>query len=179
MGPRKRRVDMHVVFQDNNWDVWVGELRRGAKSRAQPDHLFKYVAEKLPWASLDKVLGFLRKLGVDRQGVYMAHDSFGVARYGGRGRIFARLRSHKRKYPKELVYYSFYIIASKTHEREIENVILRAAGPQMVLNQRKVRVGIDPGGVIDYEPGTKFFRRKYSRGTKPMKRRANRKPPSN
>ena len=96
----------------------------------------------------------------------MAHDSFGVARYGGRGNIFARLRNHKRKYRKELVYYSFFIIENKTYEREIENVILRAAGPQLVLNQRKVRDGIDPGRVGDYEPGTKFFRRKYARGTK-------------
>jgi len=45
------------------------------------------------------------------------------------------LRSHKRKYSKELVYFSFYIIENKTHEREIENVILRAAGPQLVLNR--------------------------------------------
>jgi ribosomal protein S7 len=37
-------------------------------------------------------------------------------------------RNHKRKYYKELVYFSFYIIENKTHENEIENVILRAAG---------------------------------------------------
>ena len=80
--------------------------------------------------------------------------------------FFSRLRSHKRKYSKELVYFSFYIIENKTHEREIENVILRAAGPQLVLNLRKVRDGIDPGAVGDYEPGTKFFRRRYARGAK-------------
>jgi hypothetical protein len=75
-------------------------------------------------------------------------------------------RNHKRKYYKELVYFSFYIIENKTHENEIENVILRAAGPQMILNLRKVRDGIDPGRVGDYEPGTKFFRRRYARGAK-------------
>jgi hypothetical protein len=144
----------------------VGELKPTAGSAAKSDHLFKYVAEKLPWDSLRKVSSYLKRLKAKRQGVYMAHDSFGVARYGGRGNIFSRLRSHKRKYRKELVYYSFFIIENKTYEREIENVILRAAGPQMILNQRKVRDGIDPGRVGDYEPGTKFFRRKYARGTK-------------
>jgi hypothetical protein len=79
----------------------------------------------------------LKGLKIKREGVYLAHDSFGVALYGGRANIFHRLRSHKRKYNRELVYYSFYIIADKTHEREIENVILRAAGPQLVLNQRR------------------------------------------
>jgi hypothetical protein len=58
----------------------------------------------------------------------------------------------------------FYIIADKTHEREIENVILRAASPQLVLNQRKVRDGIEPGSVKDYEPGTRYYRRKLARG---------------
>jgi hypothetical protein len=121
---------------------------------------------QLSWKALPYVSKHLKDMKVKRVGVYMAHDSFGVARYGGRGNIFSRLRSHKRKYFRELLYFSFYIIENKTHEREIENVILRAAGPQMVLNQRKVRDGIDPGSVGDYEPGTKFFRRKYARGTK-------------
>jgi hypothetical protein len=164
---RSKRFDGETVFESADWSVLVGELTPTINASRKSDHLFKYVAEKLPWDSLGKVLGYLRREGSKRTGVYMAHDSFGVARYGGRGAIFARLRSHKRKYPKELVYYSFYIIESRTHEREIENVILRAAGPQMVLNQRKVRDGIDPGRTGDYEPGTKFFRRKYARGTKP------------
>ncbi len=162
---RSKRVYGDVVYQDDDWFVLAGELRPTA-SHAGSDHLFKYLAEKLPWASLSKVSNHLKRLNVKRQGVYMAHDSFGVARYGGRGNIFSRLRNHKRKYPRELVYYSFFIIESKTHERDIENVILRAAGPQMLLNQRKVRDGIDPGAVGDYEPGTRFFRRKYARGTK-------------
>jgi hypothetical protein len=160
---RRQRADGEIVFTDDNWIVLTGELKPTAKSKS--DHLFKYVAEKLPWKSLDHVLAYLRRAKVKREGVYMAHDSFGVARYGGRGQIFARLRRHKVKYEKELAYYSFYIIENKTHEREIENVILRAAGPQLILNQLKVRDGIDPGRIGDYEPGTKFFRRKYARGT--------------
>lgn len=163
---RSRRIDGKIVWASKDWGVQVGELRPTGHGRHRTNNLFKYVAEKLPWDSLLEVSRYLRDKKINRVGVYMAHDSFGVARYGGRGNIFNRLRSHKRKYFKELVYFSFYIIASKAHEREMENAILRAAGPQMVLNQRKVRDGIDPGRVGDYEPGTKYFRRKYARGAK-------------
>lgn len=45
------------------------------------------------------------RLGKEPAGVYMAHDSMGVARYGGRGNIFHRLMAHERKYRRELVYY--------------------------------------------------------------------------
>lgn len=159
---RVKRITLETIFDGHEWQVKLGELR----GKTRGDNLFKYIAEKLPWDSFDAVLSHLRKSGVKREGVYLAHDSFGVARYGGRGQIFARLRNHKKKYERELVYFSFYIIESKTHEREIENVILRAAGPQLVLNQRKVRDGIEPGWVSDYEPGTKFFQRRYARGAK-------------
>ena len=72
----------------------------------------------------------------------------------------------RKKYPRELLYFSFYVIANKNHEREIETAILRAAGPQMILNQRKVRSSIDHGSVNDYEPGTHFLERQFRRGKK-------------
>jgi hypothetical protein len=75
----------------------------------------------------------------------------GVARYGGRGDIFNRLATHKRDYQKQLQFFSFYVIANKTHEREIETVILRAAGSQMTLNTRKIACGLHPGNIADYE----------------------------
>jgi hypothetical protein len=128
--------------------------------------LFIVVAEKLPFESLEAVRKKTAEWKVGSEGVYMAHDSMGVARYGGRGQIFARLRSHKKKYRKELLYFSFYIIDDKNHERELETAILRAAGPQMVLNQKKVRAGIEPGNVADYEAGTRFFERQRRRGKK-------------
>jgi hypothetical protein len=164
--PRNKREYGAKIWKNEEWIVQVGELLPVRQNPQKTRHLFKYIGEKLPWDALSDVNKYLKRRKVKRVGVYMAHDSFGVARYGGRGNIFSRLRSHKRKYHKELVYFSFYIIKSKTHEHEIENVILRAAGPQMILNQRKVRDGIDPGGVGDYEAGTKFFRRKYARGAK-------------
>jgi hypothetical protein len=163
---RNKRINVEVLPVNKDWIIQFGEMRPSPGQKAKRDHLFKYVAEKLPWDALPLISRYLKSRNVKRVGVYMAHDSFGVARYGGRGNIFSRLRSHKRKYHKELVYFSFFIIENKTHEREIENAILRAAGPQMILNQRKVRDGIDPGSVNDYEPGTKFFRRKYARGAK-------------
>jgi|HubBroStandDraft_2_1064218.scaffolds.fasta_scaffold207899_2 hypothetical protein len=170
MAKRRRRrsrytVDHNIISERDGWIVWCGWVEgktRGAESKK----LFRCVGEKLPWASLPEVSNNLKSVGMKREGVYLAHDSFGVARYGGRGNIFHRLRSHKRKYQRELVYYSFYIIEDKTHEREIENVILRAAGPQLVLNQRKVRDGIEPGSVRDYEPGTRYYRRRLARGQK-------------
>jgi hypothetical protein len=67
------------------------------------------------------------------------------------------------KYPKQLLYFSFYVIANKNHEREIETALLRAAGPQMILNTRKVRNGIETGNILDYEPGTRFFERRLVR----------------
>jgi hypothetical protein len=128
--------------------------------------LFTVVAEKLPFACLSAVQKVLTDNDFTTNGVYMAHDSMGVARYGGRGHIFPRLRSRKRRYPKELLYFSFYIIEQKNHEREIETAILRAASSQMVLNVRKVRAGNQPGGVSDYEPGTYFFQRFQRTGKK-------------
>jgi hypothetical protein len=129
-------------------------------------HLFEYVAEKLPFGSLGNVRRELEDRDAHLEGVYMAHDSMGVARYGGRGQIFNRLAAHRKKYRRELVYFSFYVVRDKKHERELETAILRAAGPQMILNRRKVRDGIDPGSIRDYEPGTNFIERHGKRGKK-------------
>jgi hypothetical protein len=107
------------------------------------------------------------------QGVYLAHDSMGVARYGGRGAIFTRLASHKKNYRKQLLYYSFYVIENKPHEREIETALLRAAGPQMVLNTRKIAYGLHPGNIGDYEPDTEFFERQSIRGRKSRRKNQN------
>jgi hypothetical protein len=102
----------------------------------------------------------------------------GVPRYGGRGDIFSRLASHKRNYPKQLLYFPFFIIKSKVHEREIETALLRAASSQMVLNQRKVRSGLEVGNITDYEPGTDFVERQNQRGKKKSLRLGRKKSPS-
>jgi hypothetical protein len=132
----RKSTEGGFVWSSDGWKVVSGELKRGRGRPSLVSSLFIVVAEKLPFESLEAVRKKAAEWKVGSEGVYMAHDSMGVARYGGRGQIFARLRSHKKKYPKELLYFSFYIIADKNHERELETAILRASGPQMVLNQR-------------------------------------------
>jgi hypothetical protein len=160
-----------IIWKDTRWNVVAGELKRARGRPAAIKSLFLAVAEKLPFDSIDEVQRTLKKWGIGLEGVYLAHDSMGVARYGGRGRIFNRLKSHKKKYRDELFYFSFYIIKNKNHEREVENVILRTAGTQLSFNQRKVREGIERGNVADYEAGTCFFERQGRRGKKRQVRR--------
>jgi hypothetical protein len=172
--PSKKSVDTKVWAGDGR-RVVSGRLVPGKGRPAKTGHLFRFVGEKLPYACLRDVADHVRAESNDVEGVYLAHDSMGVARYGGRGDIFSRLDRHQRKYPKELLYFSFFIIKNKNHEREIETAILRAAGSQMILNQRKVRTGLDVGNVADYEPGTYFIERQGQRGRKTKRRRRRRR----
>ncbi|MHC2531789.1 hypothetical protein [Bradyrhizobium diazoefficiens] len=165
-----RKKKLYDVYQDSSWKVNSGRLSPKPGRPHKTEHLFEVVAEKLPFESLATVEKTLVDAEMNTQGVYMAHDSMGVARYGGRGNIFSRLYSHKKRYPKELMYFSFYTIKNKSHEREIENAILRAAGGQMMLNQNKKREGLEVGAVTDYEAGTYFFERRPARRTKKKKK---------
>jgi hypothetical protein len=169
---RSRRVVQEEIWKDGNRKVVFGYLKPLSRRKPDVENLFLFVGEKLPFDCLGKVRRYVRDRSPNRSGVYMAHDSFGVPRYGGRGRIFRRLMARQKKHPKELAYFSFYIVKHKSHERELENAILRAAGPQMLLNTLKVRSGAKPGSVRDYEPGTHFFQRKD--GRKPRTRQATR-----
>jgi hypothetical protein len=166
---RRRRKDVNsTLWADSEWRVVEGRLTPPPGRPPKTSRLFQYVAEKLPYECLNSIKAHLAEQADHLAGVYLAHDSMGIARYGGRGQIFNRLAAHKQKYPKQLLYFSFYIIANKAHEREIETAILRAAGPQMMLNIRKVRNGIEVGNVLDYEPGTKFFERQRTSGRRPL-----------
>jgi hypothetical protein len=88
----------------------------------------------------------------------------GTPRYIGRGDIFGRLNSHWKKYQRELLYFSFYVMDEEIHEREVETLLIRAAGPSLHFNERKKRVDIEPGNVADYEAGTLFYERQHRRG---------------
>jgi hypothetical protein len=161
-----------AIWSDEDWLVKPGTLAKGPGRPPTTNHIFEYIVEKLPFASLNKVRNeILKSEKKPPQGVYLAHDSMGVARYGGRGAIFSRLATHKRDYQKELQFFSFYVIANKAHEREIETVILRAAGSQMTLNTEKVAFGLHPGNIADYEPGTHFFERQSVRGRRAKTRK--------
>jgi hypothetical protein len=167
---RSEKIVEGKVWEDDTCEVVFGRLepRRGYK--AQVENLFLCIGEKLPFECLPAVHRHIKNHPIShREGVYIAHDAFGIPRYAGRGKIFSRLRARKRKYPKHLAYFSFYIVQNKNHERELENAILRASGPQTVINKVKVRGDATPGSVRDYEPGTRFFQRRDSRENKRKK----------
>jgi hypothetical protein len=172
---RKRKPRFRVRPRDRNvwtnsiWRVWRGELRR--RPGPPSESLFTVVAEKLPYDSLQAVGRVMKQHGLSRTGVYVAHDSMGTARYVGRGRIFARLKTHHRKYPLVLLYYSFYVVPNKSHEREVETLLIRAAGPLLEFNQRKKRITISAGSIRDYEAGTVYFQRHSRRQSSKSKRR--------
>jgi hypothetical protein len=113
----------------------------------------------------------MKSKGMSRAGVYVAHDSMGCPRYIGRGSIFSRLAARQKAQQLELKYFSFYVVEEKKHEREIETLLIRAAGQLLEFNTTKKRVTILCGNLRDYEGGTKFFERRYERGQKPKRKK--------
>src|SRR5688572_23975211 len=111
------------VWNDGDWAVKYGELKRGQGRPGAVSRLFQYVGEKIPYEALDEVQSHFQSDGTSAYGVYVAHDSMGSARYIGRGNVFVRLRSHKKTHAHELAYFSFFIVESKEHEREIETLL--------------------------------------------------------
>ena len=157
------------IYRDDLWIVRFGKLNAGP-GRPQKT-LFLAIGEKLPVESIGKVNACLRAKGIRRLGVYVAHDSMGYARYIGRGRVFARLSAHFKTHKLELKYFSFYIVADRGHEREIETLLIHSAGPLLQFNTNKKRLTISPGNISDYEAGTVFFERHYKKGRRPRRNR--------
>ena len=58
------------------------------------------------------------------------------------------------------------VIQNKRHEREVETMLIRAASPLLVFNDRKRRPTIEVGNVLDYETGTMFYERQSKRRKK-------------
>lgn len=160
-----KKTPHSCVYKDGElWNVQCGELKRTTRKSGKAEHLFRVVGEKLPFEALDKVKKDVIEKGHGTKGIYVAHDSMGVPRYIGRGDIFTRLKARKDACELELAYFSFYVVAEKIHEREIETLLIRAAGPLLHFNTRKKRVGILPGNIGDYEAGTYYYERQYKRG---------------
>lgn len=154
------------------WIVRHGELQRRRGRPTSTTSLFKVFAEKLPYESLSAVKKDLLKSGeYVGKGVYVAHDSMGYARYVGRGDIFSRLHARRKAQPLELAYFSFYVVEDKKHEREIETLMIRTAGPLLEFNDRKRRENIQAGDVRDFEAGTVFYERQRRRGRHPKAKR--------
>jgi hypothetical protein len=164
---QKARSRKHVednIFQSANWTVVRGRLVRSPGRPRSETSLFEVVAEKILFAALNDVQADAKALGLTSTGIYLAHDSMGVARYAGRGDIFSRLRHRQSSQKLELTYFSFYIIPNKNHQREVETLLIRAASNLLFFNERKKRETIEPGSVYDYEAGTKFYERQWKRG---------------
>jgi hypothetical protein len=170
MKKNKAHLSKHIsekVFADGaQWTVQCGRLKRGQGNPGKTEHLFKVLGEKLPYAALADVKRHVIGLGYKPYGVYVAHDSMGCPRYIGRGHVFHRLDSRRKARPLELHYFSFYLVAEKKHEREIETLLIRASSFLLEFNEKKKRAGISHGNVRDYEAGTHFYERHYKKGKK-------------
>jgi hypothetical protein len=172
MAARKAKLTKKVlekVYGNRNcaWTVQHGCLKRGQGNPGKTEHLFKVVGEKLPFKCLSTVKKHVKeKLGLEPYGVYVAHDSMGCPRYIGRGNVFQRLETRHTAQVLELQYFSFYLVSEKKHEREVETLLIRAAGFLLEFNSRKKRVGIAHGNIRDYEAGTLFYERHYKKGKK-------------
>lgn len=140
------------------WVVRWGTLNAGRGAAGRVKRLFRVVGEKLPFEAIGKVDRHLRDLQIEREGVYVAHDSMEYARYIGRGRIFHRLSACQKKHI-EIMYFSFYVVTAKKHEREIETLLIHSAGPLLQFNTRKKSAILSAGSIQDYEAGTEFFER--------------------
>jgi len=162
--PATKVLEAKNVWSERQWVVKFGKLKPGAGNPGKVKNLFRIVGEKIPYGALDEVK--LVSAGITRQGVYIAHDSIGCPRYIGRGDIFGRLAKRQEAHSDELVYFSFYVVADKKHEREVETLLIRGAGFLLEFNQRKKHVNIKPGDIKDYEAGTEFFERQTKKGKK-------------
>ena len=158
----KRESD--TLWSDHKWSVKWGRLVPPCGHPGKTKSLFSWVGEKIPFEALADVKALLQDMEEDMNGVYMAHDSMGFARYVGRGSVFYRLQARKRAYPNELVYFSFYLIADKKHEREIETLLIRLGGAHLQFNERKKRVDTSAGNIRDYEAGTRYVERQRKKG---------------
>lgn len=168
------KITSKTVWSEAAWTVRYGKLQRGRGRPRKSKPLFKAVAEKVPFGALVSVQRHMVSEDISTTGIYVAHDSMGVARYIGRGNIFERLKARQKAQVLELAYFSLYVGLDKTHEREIETLLIRCVGPQLYFNTRKKREDIQPGNVRDYEAGTLFFERQYKRGRKTKRRRKSR-----
>lgn len=162
--PVIKRTEHTLILDDvPNWQIAMGKLVPPPGRPRKTKSLFRHVAEKIPFEYLATVREEFRQAGWDREGVYIAHDSMGYARYVGRGHVFARLNRRYQQNPLELSYFSFYIIANKNHEREIETLMIRLGGAHLHFNSQKKRVDIRAGNIRDYEAGTRFIERRRRR----------------
>jgi hypothetical protein len=162
-----KKITAKNVWSNAEWKIRYGRLNAGRGASGPKKSLLRVVGEKRPFEAISHVEKYMKSKEHPRNGVYLAHDSMGCPRYIGRGSIFSRLAERKKARELELKYFSFYVVEEKKHEREIETLLIRAAGPLLEFNTKKKRVTHRTGSIGDYEPGTRFFERRYERGKRP------------
>jgi hypothetical protein len=167
----RKEVTKKNVFSNRQWTVVNGRIVRGRGRPSAKKGLFKLFCEKIPVEAFKDVKKEAIKSDGKIHGIYIAHDSMTFPRYIGRGDIFGRLRSRFKTNPNELKYFSFYVVENKQHVREIETLLIHITGSLLEFNERKKRIGINNGSILDFEPGTVFFERHKKKG-----RKAKRKP---
>lgn len=93
--PKKpaRKSLVQRVWSNDQWTVGWGRLVPGPGRPPGRPRLFSVVGEKLPIEALSAVRDDLQAAGFRTEGIYVAHDSMGYARYVGRGQIFTRLKA--------------------------------------------------------------------------------------
>ena len=158
-----RHEGQTVLWEGNKWRVDSFRLRKKEAGKgAPPKPMFCYVGEKLPFEALEATQKKMKEMYGQRvvNGVYIAHDSVGEARYIGRGDIFGRLKSHKKKYDLELQYFSFYVLKDKKIERQVETILIHAVGVGLLFNTKKIRSANETHDPNDFEEGTVYFHRK-------------------
>jgi hypothetical protein len=117
MAKKVKTIKVAKIWGDNQWTVRFGTLNPGPGRPESVQSLFKVVGEKLPFEAINPVNKYLRDRKIRRNGVYIAHDSMGYARYIGRGRIFQRLRARLKSQILELKYFSFYVVEEEARRR--------------------------------------------------------------
>ena len=80
-----KTIEVQRVYRNEQWTVHYGTPKPGRGRPELTARLFSVLGEKLPYECLNAVKNQLRKSGLTRQGVYVAHDSMGCARYIGGG----------------------------------------------------------------------------------------------
>ena len=137
MAKKVKTIKVANISNDKEWTVRFGKINAGRGAAGPIKRLFLVVGEKIPFGALSAVSKYLKDNKIRRNGVYIAHDSMGYARYIGRGAIFNRLRACRESHRVEVKYFSFYVIQQRKHEGEIETLLIHAAGPLLQFNTKK------------------------------------------
>jgi hypothetical protein len=164
-----KKSSIAEITDQGRWKVIMGKIISKGKTSNKYKRLFTLFAEKIPIELLNdikrKVIEKFGKYG-KVEGVYVLHDSMSYPRYVVRGDIFGRIISKTKKHLDELKYFSFYVIESKKHERELETLLVHVTGALLQFNERKKRLGTKPGNVLDFERETYFLELQNKRGKK-------------